>query len=525
MSEPTLWTNARVFSGSRYAEALLIDQGAVVAIGTETEVRRAAPTGTNVVSLHGRLVLPGLIDAHLHLGDLARYREGLDVSAVVDLEDLLSKLRNWALAHPSGPIVGRGLDLERSLHGRWPTQEELDRAVADRPLIVYQASGHAAVANRAALEVAGVWSGSADVLGNRVGRTADGKLNGVLYEEALRWLGPVAAVPLDPEAVLRALRYLGSMGLTTVASMNAPPEENSLVRALAAAHHLPIRVRVYVRLLRLTDFRAADLGPTGPPGMFRVTGTKGFVDGAFGPRTALLTEPYADAPETSGLAVESDAALADALASARALGLTPALHAIGDAGVLRAAHLLAPYCRDGGPRPRIEHVALTPPPVLAALDPEGPALVVQPGFVWSDSWLADRLGSDRARWAYTFRTLLDRDHLVAGSSDAPYDPTDPWRGLRASTERRDELGRSANPDPGEALGFEEAVRLYTVNAASALGEPSLGSLEEGSKADLVILDTTSLREGLRAGARAVRETWVDGRRVFDVSAGDRGELR
>jgi predicted amidohydrolase YtcJ len=118
--------------------------------------------------------------------------------------------------------------------------------------------------------------------------------------------------------------------------------------------------------------------------------------------------------------------------------------------------------------------------------------------------------------------LADRGHLVVGSTDAPYDPPDPWRGLRAATERRDELGRSANPEPREALGFEEAARLYGVNAGSALGEPSLGSLEVGSKADLVVLETTSLREAIRAGASGVRETWVEGVCVFHTGGTSRG---
>jgi predicted amidohydrolase YtcJ len=522
MSEPTLWTDARVFSGRRYAEALLIDQGVVAAVGSEAEVRRAAPTGTNVVSLHGRLVLPGLWDSHLHVGDLARYREGLDVSSTTDLEDLLAKLRDWAAAHPTGPVVGRGLDVERSLRGRWPTRADLDRTVDDRPVVVFHTSGHAAVANRTALETAGIWSGTVGVLGDRVGRAADGELSGVVYEEALRWLGPVASTPADPESLVRTLRFVASQGLTTIVSMNVPPEEAVLFRTLATEGRLPVRVRLFVRMLRLREFRTTDLAPAGPAGMFAVTGAKGFVDGAFGTRTALLSEPYSDAPETRGLAVEPDVTLREALADTRARGLVPALHAIGDAGVLRAASLLSPYVRDGGPPPRIEHAALTPPPVLAALDPAGPALVVQPGFVWSDFWLQERLGPDRARWAYAFRTLVDRGHLVAGSSDAPYDPVDPWRGLSAVTERRDELGRSANPDPHEGLGFEEAVCLYTGNAAAVLGEPALGSLEAGANADLVILEATSLREAFRRGARSVRETWVGGRRVFERSTPERG---
>jgi len=250
-----------------------------------------------------------------------------------------------------------------------------------------------------------------------------------------------------------------------------------------------------------------------------VVGTKGFADGAFGPRTAWLSEPYADRPGECGIAVESDEAISEALAFAENLGLAPAMHAIGDRAIVRALRLIAPYVAREGAPVRLEHVALTPPGVLSALDEVRPALVVQPGFVWSDGWLPQRLGPERVRWAYAFRTLADRGHLLVGSSDAPYDPADPWRGVRAATARRDEVGRSANPYPGEALALEEAVALYTRHGGRALGEPDLGSLEVGGAADLIVLTVPGLSDALRAGASAVRETWVAGVRVGDAEAG------
>jgi hypothetical protein len=524
MSESRLWTGGRVFTGRRYVEAVLVDQGAVVAVGSDPAVRRSAPTGTEVVSLAGRLVLPGLIDAHLHLDDLTLLREGLDLTEVRGLDDLVARLRDWATAHPTGPIVGGGLDVARSLQGRWPRYQDLDRAVPDRPVVVYDVSGHAAAVNGLVLSATGVGSRSEAELRGRVGTAADGKANGILYEEALDWVAPLIAVPSDPEGVVRTLGLLASLGLTTVASMNASPEELAALRSLAAQDRFPIRVRCYLRLLSIGDFRAQDLAPVGRPGRFAVVGTKGFTDGAFGPRTAWLSEPYTDAPEGSGVAVESDEVLSSALTTADALGLAPAMHAIGDRAVERAARLIAPYARRAGAPVRIEHVGLTPPSALAVLDAVRPALVVQPGFVWSDWWLPDRLGRERVRWAYAFRTLADRGHLLVGSSDAPYDPPDPWRGLRAATERRDELGRSANPEPREALTFEEAMRLYGVNAGTALGEPSLGSLEVGSKADLIVLEATSLVEAVRLGAKAVRETWVEGACVFRAGGRSRGAI-
>jgi predicted amidohydrolase YtcJ len=358
-----------------------------------------------------------------------------------------------------------------------------------------------------------------------VGVAPDGTPNGVLYEEALRWIAPALTSPVEKEGLLRSLESLGQMGLTTVASMNVPPEELDALRSLASEGALPIRVRVYVRLLRIGELRPADVAPVGSPGRFAVVGTKGFTDGAFGPRTAWLSEPYTDDPSATGLAVESDESLATALALGEELGLAPALHAIGDRAVVRAAHLLAPYARRGGAAARIEHVGVTPPSALSALTAVRPALVVQPGFVWSDLWLPERLGPERVRWAYAFRTLSDLGLRLAGSSDAPYDPPDPWRGLAAATQRRDPLGRSANPDPREALSHEEAARLFGNNAGEVLGEPTLGTLEPGSNADLVVTDARSLGEAVRSGAKVVRETWVDGVCAFDARSSGRGASR
>jgi predicted amidohydrolase YtcJ len=514
-SEAHRWSNGRVYTGRRIARAVLVEHGRVTAVGTDEEVSRAAPTGVETHDLRGRVVLPGLIDAHLHIADLTRAREGLDLAEIPSIAALVETLRAWAGGHPAGAVVGRGWHVEQFREARSPDRNDLDRAVADRPVILYHTSGHAAVVNSPALGVAGVDRDSRDPTGGRVGREPDGTPNGLLYEEAMRPVSAVAtaAFPPEPGALLRTLHYAATLGLTTVSTMSTAPEELVALRSLANAAALPIRVRSYVRLSLLDSFTPTDLEGIRPDGSFGVTGVKAFADGAFGPRTAWLSQPYTDAPGELGVPLGTEEWLAAQLARAVAVGLAPAVHAIGDRAVGRALRLL-----EGGAGPtrgpaRIEHVALTPPELLPALDRVRPALVVQPGFVWSDTWLADRLGTERARWAYAFRTLADRGHLLAGSSDAPYDPLDPWRGLAACGARRDPDGRSANPDPSEALPAEEALALYTLNAGRALGEPELGTLEVGGRADLVVTRAADLPRALAAGAAAVAETWVGGRRV------------
>jgi len=516
MSDAHRWYNARVFTGRSYAESLLVEDGRVVAVGSSESVHRVASTGTESTDLGGHLILPGLIDAHLHVAELTRARGGLEVADARSVKELVERIRTWGEGHPSGTVVGRGWDAERLARREWPTREELDEAVADRPLVLYHASGHAAVVNSAALRAAGVDRGTVDPPGGRIGRSRDGAPDGALFEEAMRRVASLAndTSPPDPKALARTLRFAGTLGLTTVSTMSVGVEEASSLLALQRDRILPVRVRMYLRLSRLEEFSPSDLHPTDDRGDLAVTGVKGFTDGAFGPRTAWLSAPYADAPGEAGLAVGTDEELSRALSDAVSNGLAPALHAIGDRAVDRALRLLQPFVGSTPAPVRIEHAGLTPPELLARLNEVRPALVVQPGFVWSDSWLPQRLGRERARWAYAFRTLSDQGHLLAGSSDAPYDPVDPWRGLWATVSRRDPEGRSANPDPGEALSTEEAIGMYTRNAGRALGEPDLGVLEPGARADLLILDTFELPDAVRRGASTVRETWVGGRRAF-----------
>ena len=504
MTEATLWVGGRVHTGRRLAEALLVEGDRVAAVGTEDEVRRAAPTGADRHELGGRLVVPGLADAHLHLGELARARDGLDVSRARSIPELGRQISGWAEAHPRSAVVGRGLDLERLAERRWPTVGELDAGGRDRPVVVYHASGHAAVANSAALETA-YGPGRA----GKAGASAPAHV----VEEQLEALRPIVreALPLSPETLEAVAQALVRVGLTAVGTMNTGPEELAALETLDDAGRLPLRVRAYPPLARASEVTPHDDRPG--PGRLAVVGVKGFLDGAFGPRTASLEEPYADEPTTSGVGRGDDRGLSEALEAATSRGLVPALHAIGDKAVGQAVRLLS-RLPPGARPPRIEHASLTPPPLLEPLRRLGATLVVQPGFVLSDVWLPERLGRERVRWTYLFRTLADLGVPLAGSSDAPFDPPDPWRGIRAAVVRHDELGRSANPSPDQTLTEPEALSLYTTGAHGALGKDRGGELEVGAEADLVVLSVRRLGEAVRTGGSSVEETWLAGRRVF-----------
>ena len=521
MGDSYLWDGGRVFTGRRWCEALLIEDGRVTFVGTSAEARRVRPSGAETIDARGRLVLPGLIDAHVHLAEITRAREELDLSGLASIAELVERVRAWSERFPKRPVLGRGWDADRFSERRWPTARDLDRTGAGRPVILYHTSGHALVASSVALKEAGLGPDARDPPDGKLGRGSDGALNGLAYEAAMRPLSALVdrIAPPSPGGIHRTLELASAFGLTTVATMNTGREEVEALRQIPGSPPWPVRVRSYLRLsaLDVADRQGSDGEPLSGE-TFGIVGVKGFTDGAFGPRTACLSEPFADAPEESGLSLGADEEFRTALDRAAALGLAPALHAIGDRAVGRATGLLdGRYGRTRAP-PRIEHAALTPPALLPGLERVRATLVVQPGFLYSDWWLRERLGPVRVRWAYAFRTLLERGLSLAGSSDAPYDPLDPWRGLRAAVERVDPLGRSANPAPEEALSAEAAVQLYTAGGGSALGEPRLGTLEEGTFADLVVVRAARLELALRQGKSSVEETWLGGRRTFRAPA-------
>ena len=525
MTDSTLFYDGRVFTGRGYCEALLVEDGEVLVAGTEGEARGAAATGAERHSLHGGLLLPGLIDAHFHVADVTRVREGLNLRGVTSPATLLDALRAWSSAHTAGAVVGRGWDPERSAGHEWPTRRELDRAVPDRPAVVVHVSGHALVANSVVLERAGFDRSTPDPPGGRFGRESDGSPDGRLFDAAMALLENRLQLREVPEsaALRRTLEWAATFGLTTLGAMSATPEEAVALRELAAARSMPGRVRVYLRASRWEEYFRQPEGARGPPGRFAVVGVKEYTDGAFGTHTAWLSEPYADEPQSLGLQVAEDERLRVLFDAISKRGLVPALHAIGDRAIAYALGLLDTFPRKSPRPPRIEHAALTPPEVVRMLARARPTLVVQPGFIWSDHWLESRLGAQRVRWAYAFQTLTREGLPLVGSSDAPYDPVDPWRGLLASVQRADLEGRSANPAPEESLSPEQAIALYTANAGAAFGEPNLGILEPGSPADLVVVEGHSLGAVIRAGCGAVRQTFVAG--VSVAKGVDRPDLQ
>ncbi|MGI0151910.1 MAG: amidohydrolase, partial [Thermoplasmata archaeon] len=346
-------------------------------------------------------------------------------------------------------MIGRGWDFSSLAESGWPTRRDLDRCVADRPAVLFHASGHLAVANSPALELLRIDRRSVDPPGGRLGRDRDGEPTGLLFEAAASGASRIAQESLiaEPELLRPVLEELPRWGLTAVGTMNAHPAEMSALRTLDARSPLPVRIRAYLGLrwwMSLDEPRAAAEISAGS--RLTVAGVKAFADGAFGTRTAHLSAPYADAPTTSGMDVDSIEQMAAGFRRAHGHGIVGSAHALGDLGLEHALKAIERSRSGSTPAPdRIEHAGLVPPPMIERLRRLAPVVVVQPIFVWTDHWLSTRLGTERARWAYPLRSMEEAGIVLAGSSDAPFDQLDPWVGMRAATERADADGRSANP--------------------------------------------------------------------------------
>ncbi|HKV90463.1 MAG TPA: amidohydrolase [Thermoplasmata archaeon] len=505
MSSATRWARGRIFTGRRYVESVAAEDGRVVAAGTTRAVRTETATGAETIDLRGRLAVPGLADSHLHLTEIARLAAGVDLHGARSLGEIGRRVREHADRHPEGPVYGDGWDQDRLRERRYPTAHDLDRWLgADRPAVLFRACHHVALLSTAVLADLRIDERTRDPPGGRIGRAPGGSPNGLLFDNALeplrRWdEANFARGRLGLDTVLRRA---ASLGLTSLGAVSASPGEVEAVADAARLGALPVRIASFLRAADRATFPALRDRTRTPS--TRLVGLKVVGDGAFGARTAWLERPYADQGGERGFPLLSPDELEEIARDADAMDATLAVHAIGDRAVAAALDVfeaVRPVLR-----PRLEHASLTPPALLERLDRVRPHLVVQPAFVTSDVWIADRLGGRRARWAYAFASFHARGHAPAGSSDAPVESLDPWSGIAAAIRPR----RGGVP---EAVDAVTALRMYAGNAAPVLGTAGIGSLEPGGLADLVECDGIDLDALARAGASRVRRVWREGLRV------------
>jgi predicted amidohydrolase YtcJ len=486
------------------AEAVAVEDGRIVAVGGNEQILLDfGRSDAAKVDLGGGYALPGLVDSHLHLSGVGQQLGWVDLSGYRSVEELLAVLRDRAaLLKPGEWLLGMGWD-ENRLGGRIPTLAELDEAVPDRPVFLARICFHAYLVNSRAYRAAGIREDQPDPEKGAFGRDESGRLNGLVYENASRPFYDAQPQPdyaAKKETMRRAMRLALASGLTGVHTedLRYIGSVDELIRIcrelkeegiLLRTHHL-----IYHPHLRELD----ELGWRAGQGddWFRIGAMKIFADGSIGGRTALLSQPYADDPGTLGMAIHDQDELQYLAAQAADRRMPIAVHAIGDEAADRVIRTMEthPFDPERGThlRHRLIHAQIMRADLIERLKKLNVAVDIQPRFVASDfPWVLERIGEDRSRYAYAWKTLLDSGIRCAGGSDAPIEPLHPLLGIHAAVTRRrlDDPPEHPGHLPQERLERLEAVLLFTSGSAYAAGEEhERGTLSVGKRADLTVYD-------------------------------------
>jgi predicted amidohydrolase YtcJ len=505
----TLLYNAKIHTldpARPFASAIAIDRERILAIGDDATLISELGDRTDPIDLGGRTIIPGLIDAHLHLQHYALGLQKVDCETTTKNE-CLQRVAERARAIPAGEwVLGHGWN-----QNEWPEgfgdAAELDSVAPDNPVYLTAKSLHATWTNSVAMRMAGIGMKTEDPSGGRIGRDAEGRPTGILFETAMELISKQIPVP-SPEGIAAAIKTaqygLWRMGLTCVHDF----DQRGCFAALQILHaESGLNLRV-VKSIPIEDLpHAAGIGlRTGFGDDFlRIGSVKAFADGALGPRTAAMFQPYEGEPDNRGILLLDGEELFERGRLAVENGLSLAVHAIGD----RANHeVLDAYEQlrklewggtsdgriqqtRGSLRHRIEHVQIIHPddiPRLAALDV---IASMQPIHAPSDYPAADRYWGERAINAYAWRTILNTGARMAFGSDAPVESPNPFWGIHAAVARRRQNG-SPGPEgwyPEQRIGLDEAMLGFTRGPAYAAGvEDRLGRIAPGYLADLLILD-------------------------------------
>jgi predicted amidohydrolase YtcJ len=507
------------------AEALAVAGGRVVAVGDGSAVLALRGETTAVLDLGGRTVIPGLIDAHGHVLNLGKALRTVDLLGTTGAADVADRVRRAAATRRPGEwILGRGWDQNDWEERAFPTRELLDSAAPENPVYLTRVDGHAGWVNGPALEAGGVHAGTPDPPGGRIVRGPGGEPTGILVDAAEALVESVIPEADSIEAAKRfaaAREHLLALGVTGVHEMGVTRGELELYRAWAAGAEPGPRLVVYLSASdALLDWWETARGgfAADPDGRFRVRGTKTYADGALGSRGAALLDPYSDDPENRGLLRTEPGAMRELARRSLALGLQPAIHAIGDRGNRIALDALAAALRDAGPggrvapddedlRPRVEHAQVVAPDDIPRFGSLGVIASVQPSHATSDMpWAGDRVGPERIEGAYAWQRLRRAAPGLACGSDFPVESANPFHGLYAAITRQDPAGR---PEGGwraaERLTREQALACFARDAARAAGMgDEVGTLAVGRRADFLVLD----RDPLAAAPLELRETRV-----------------
>ena len=486
MSADLVLTSGKVITmnpSQPYAEAIAIKHDKIVQVGTNEAVKPWIGKNTQVISLKGKPVVPGFIDTHIHVADFGRLLTWIDLNGAASIKEMQERLSRRVAKAPKGKwLLGRGWNQTRFAEKRLPTRFDLDAVSPDNLVIFYHQNGQVCLVNSKALELAGVTQQTAVPAGGSIDRDAKGELTGVLRDNATNLIWKFIPEPSEEElmeAAGLACEKIVEAGVTSVHWMVLSETELSVIQSLLARNRLPLRVYVIIPL-NLLDAAAGDSA-------VKVDGVEISADGYLAAKTAALSQPYLDGSEASGKLLCTQDELNAAAAKILQMNFQLIIHAMGDKAVGAALNAIDQASMKASSRKnarsRIEQAAVLNKELISRLKKQQVIVSVQPCVVASEFSVysaVEKLGAERARWLFPIKTLLEEGVRVVGGSDCPMEPLNPLLGMQAAVTRE--------VFPEERVTVEEALRMYTVDAAYLSNEENVkGSVETGKLADLAVL--------------------------------------
>ena len=537
-----IWTGepyagpGRKAAPTRWVEGLAALNGRILAVGQDSEVQPYVGSDTRVIDLVGRFAMPGFIDDHVHFVDGSFQLLQVDLKLAPNESEFVRLIGEKAKSLPHGRwILGGNWDEEAWPDAKLPTHELIDAVTPDHPVYLSRYDGHAGLANALTMKLAGVTRNTPNPLGGVIVRDANGEPTGVFKDEAQGLIERVIPNPSEAEfeeAIRAGLAEARRLGVTSVEDMALGDQtpDGSFTSEIRELRRAEIEGWLTCRFYEITPIeewkRLADAGLSHGMGSdwLQLGAVKGFADGSLGSRTAWFFEPYTDDANNRGVPqplMSPPSRMEAAVHGANAEGIQTAIHAIGDRAV---SEMLDIYAREGGPDPRIhrfriEHAQHMRPQDFKRFGELGIVASMQPYHAIDDGrWAEKRIGHDRARYSYAWRSMLDAGAPLAFGTDWPVAPLNPLLGIYAAVTRATLDGK--HPEgwfPEQRLTVDEALRAYTQGSAyAAFAEQQKGTLAPGKLADVIVLSDDPFKiapEKIRDVT--VTTTIVGGRVVYE----------
>ena len=528
-STTTVFTNVNGYSFDNTRElekftTLVIDSGKVMAIGDDRLVENFSEA--IIIDGQGKTLIPGITDAHGHVSSLGYTLLQIDLRDTSSARQAATQIADYAQKKPYlNWIRGRGWNQVLWPGQQFPSAKILDELVSDRPIWLERIDGHAGWANSKALALAGINANTISPPGGEILRDAEGQPTGILIDNAMNIINQVLPLPSAEElaaALDAATTHLLSLGITSTHDAGVSATENRFYTDLAQQKKLAVRM---YGMISSTDPELGSILASGPTvddnDLYSVKSVKVYTDGALGSRGAAMLEPYQDRPDHSGLLLTSQQQLRSIFNDAIKANFQVAIHAIGDKGnQIGLDEVEYAYATIGGQnlRHRMEHaqiVALADIPRFKELNVI-PSM--QPTHATSDMNMAeDRIGAERLKGAYAWRSFLDQGSRLVSGSDYPIELANPFHGIHAAVTRQDKGNQPENGwIPEQAITIEEAMRSFTIDAAwAAHQENVLGGLSPGKWADFILIDQDLFTiPSQDLWKTEVLQTWLAGKQVY-----------